>query len=95
MPVNGKLNPTQQYLLSRIPGKYQSLVHKDVPDPAHIAAARALIVEYEAEQSEHRVRRTAHFEKLKEAAKEAVFMKTEEEALAAIKEMEAFGSVEE
>lgn len=83
-----KLNQQQNYLLSRLPRQYD-VTPLEVPEPAEVKAAKKIIERHEKHASDLRCEHQKKYKKALEAAREAIYFKKPEEALAAVRSLEA------
>jgi len=82
------LNEQQKYLLSRIPSRYD-IKDASIPDTTEVKHARKVIEAHDKKTAEHRCERSNKFNKSLTAAREAIYFKKPDEALALVRALEA------
>ena len=86
-----RLTEQQSYLLNRMPKTYdyRKFLKAESAEPARIVKARKLISDWERKQEDSRDAQEKKFESLLAEAREAVYFKPPEQALLAVKALEA------
>lgn len=82
------LDEQQKYLLGRLPNRYD-LKEPEELEPAEVKQARKAIEAHTKKVSEKKCARNNAFKKAVEAAREAIYFKKPEDALALVRALEA------
>jgi hypothetical protein len=82
------LTKQQEYLLNRIPKVYEMRNHKTTTEPARVTLARRVIEKFNEDEHVKEKAEEKRLSALVNAAREAVYFKSAEEALKAIKDLE-------
>ena len=78
----------QSYLLRRLPGRYLPTLPSE-PEPAKVQAARKIVQAWEEKKKAKRVEEEKKWNAMLGAVREAIYFKPPEDALKAVKELEA------
>lgn len=87
-PLNKSLTVEQQYLLERLPSRYQMNGYKPAPEPIEVKRARKLIQDYDKRERLLQCQADRRNEALRQKARESIYFDTPEKALAIVRQCE-------
>lgn len=83
-----RLTEQQKYLLQRIPSSYQMNGYKELPMPAEVKRAEAIVNRWQKQEKRRQCQAGKRNEALRTKAREAVYFDTPQKALAIVRQCE-------